>query len=92
MSFDFINNIWLNFDYLTIVTMNEQTFQLKAGQPYIELNKLLKIMQLAQTGGHAKIMIQNEEVMVNDLIETRVRKKLVKSDHIKVDDQHIKIL
>jgi len=71
--------------------MNEQTFQLKAGQPYIELNKLLKIVQLAQTGGHAKIMIQNEEVMVNDLIETRVRKKLVKSDTIVVGDQHIKI-
>ena len=72
--------------------MNERTFKLKEGQPYIELNKLLKIMQLAQTGGHAKIMIQNEEVIVNGVIETRVRKKLVKSDQIVVDDQHIKIL
>jgi len=72
--------------------MNERTFELKAGQPYIELNKLLKIMQLAQTGGHAKIMIQNEEVIVNEVIETRIRKKLIKSDRIKVDDQHIKIL
>ena len=72
--------------------MSERTFELKTGQPYIELNKLLQIMQLAQTGGHAKIMIQNEEVMVNDLIETRVRKKLIKSDRIVVDDQHIKIL
>ncbi|MDX5586053.1 MAG: RNA-binding S4 domain-containing protein [Aureibaculum sp.] len=72
--------------------MNERTFKLKEGQPYIELNKLLQIMQLAQTGGHAKIMIQNEEVIVNDVIETRVRKKLVKSDRIVVDDQHIKIL
>lgn len=59
--------------------MNESTFELKAGQPYIELNKLLKIMQLAQTGGHAKIMIQNEEVIVNDVIETRIRKHLVRS-------------
>jgi len=72
--------------------MNERTFQLKANQPYIELNKLLKIMQLAQTGGHAKILIQNGEVTVNDVIETRIRKKLVKSDRIKVDDQQIKIL
>ena len=72
--------------------MNERTFELKEGHPFIQLNKLLQIMQLAQTGGHAKIMIQNEEVIVNDVIETRVRKKLVKSDHIKVDDQHIKIL
>jgi len=72
--------------------MNERTFELKVGQPYIELNKLLKIVQLAQTGGHAKILIQNEEVIVNDVIETRVRKKLVKSDTIVVGDQHIKIL
>ena len=72
--------------------MSERTFELQSGQPYIELNKLLKIMQLAQTGGHAKIMIQNGEVMVNGAIDTRVRKKLVKSDQIKVDDQLIKIL
>ena len=72
--------------------MSDKTFKLKAGQPFIQLNKLLQIMQLAQTGGHAKIMIQNEEVMVNDVIETRVRKKLVKSDQIKVDDELIKIL
>ena len=72
--------------------MNEQTFQLKAGQPYIELNKLLKIVQLAQTVGHAKIMIQNEEVIVNGVIDTRVRKKLVKSDTIMVGDHQINIL
>ena len=72
--------------------MNERTFKLKEGHPFIQLNKLLQIMQLAQTGGHAKIMIQNEEVIVNNMIETRVRKKLIKSDRIRVDDQHIKIL
>ena len=72
--------------------MNESTFKLKEGQPFIPLNKLLQIMQIAQTGGHAKIMIQNEEVMVNELVETRVRKKLVTSDKIKVGDQLIIIV
>ena len=72
--------------------MNERTFELKEGQPFIPLNKLLQILQIAQTGGHAKIMIQNEEVMVNEMVETRVRKKLVKSDKIKVGDQLIIIL
>lgn len=72
--------------------MSEQTFKIKSGQEYITLNRLLQVMHIAQTGGHAKIMIQNEEVMVNGNIETRVRKKLVKSDHIKVDDHHIKIV
>ena len=68
-----------------------QRYQLKEGQPYIQLNNLLKILQLAQTGGHAKIMIKNKEVMVNGHIETRIRKKLVASDEIKVADQLIKI-
>ena len=72
--------------------MNESTFKLKEGQPFIPLNKLLQIMQIAQTGGHAKIMIQNEEVMVNEMVETRVRKKLVISDKIKVGDQLIIIV
>ena len=72
--------------------MTEQQFTLKEGQPFIPLNKLLQIMQIAQTGGHAKIMIQNEEVMVNEMVETRVRKKLVASDKIKVGDQLIIIV
>jgi len=72
--------------------MSEQTFKIKSGLEYITLNKLLQIMQIAQTGGHAKILIQNEEVMVNGNIETRVRKKLVKSDQIKVDNHLIKIV
>ncbi|MDH5414548.1 MAG: RNA-binding S4 domain-containing protein [Flavobacteriaceae bacterium] len=72
--------------------MNEKTLKLQKGQPFIPLNKLLQIMQIAQTGGHAKILIQNEEVMVNEMIETRVRKKLVTSDKIKVGDQLIIIV
>ena len=72
--------------------MSEQTFKIKSGQEYITLNKLLQIMHIAQTGGHAKIMIQNEQVMVNGKIEIRVRKKLVKSDQVEVDDHLIKIV
>lgn len=72
--------------------MSEQTFKIKSGQEYITLNKLLQIMHIAQTGGHAKIMIQNEQVMVNGKIDTRVRKKLVKSDQVEVDDHLIKIV
>ena len=58
--------------------MKETTFALKEDQPYITLNKLLQVLGLAQTGGHAKIMIKNEEVLVNGRVETRVRNKLVK--------------
>jgi len=72
--------------------MTQESFELKDGHPFIQLNKLLQILQIAQTGGHAKIMIQNKEVSVNGIIETRVRNKLRKSDQIKVGDHSIKII
>jgi len=72
--------------------MTKQNFKLKEGQSFIPLNKLLQILGIAQTGGHAKIIIQNKEVMVNGITETRVRNKLVKSDLIEVGDYSIKIL
>ncbi len=62
--------------------MTELEFKLKTNQPFIELNKVLQILKIAQTGGHAKILIQNEEVLVNGEVETRVRKKLIKGDKI----------
>ena len=72
--------------------MAAQNFELKEGQSYIQLNKLLQVMGLAQTGGHAKILIQNEEVLVNGTIETRIRKKLIKQDLIETGGTLIKII
>ena len=69
--------------------MIEKTFELKPDQPYIELNKLLQVLKIAQTGGHAKILIQNEEVKVDDKVETRVRKKLVKGAVVKINEYQI---
>ena len=69
--------------------MTEHHFKLKKSQPFIPLNKLLQVLGIAQTGGHAKILIQNEEVFVNDVVETRIRKKLVVSDHITIDNHSI---
>jgi len=66
-------------------------FQLKEGQDFIELNKVLQIMNVTQTGGHSKIIIRNEEVSVNGDIETQVRKKLRKGDVVTVDDIEITI-
>lgn len=66
-------------------------FQLKQGQDFIELNKVLQIMNVTQTGGHSKIIIKNEEVSVNGETEIQVRKKLRKGDVVTVDDIEITI-
>ena len=71
--------------------MSTREFKLADDQSYIQLNNLLKTLQLAQTGGHAKILIQNGEVLVNGEVEFRVRKKLYKSDSVEFDQHTIQI-
>lgn len=66
-------------------------FELKEDQEFIQLNKLLQVKQIAQTGGHAKILIRNEEVIVNGEIETQVRKKIRSGDIIEIDSLKIEI-
>ena len=51
---------------------------------YIELVKLLKLMQVAQTGGHAKIIVEEGEVTRNGKTEFRKRAKLRAGDKIEV--------
>lgn len=72
--------------------MEKNTFELKPNEEYIELMKLLKIKQIAQTGGHAKIIIDNGEVQVNGEQELRKRKKLRKGDLIVLEGFEIKIV
>ena len=58
-----------------------QEFHLN-GKDYIELNKLLKRLNWVGTGGEANLMIDNGEVTVNGVIETRRRNKLRPGDKI----------
>jgi ribosome-associated protein len=56
---------------------------------FIELIQLLKAIGLAQTGGHAKIIVDEELVKRNGEIELRKRAKLVPGDVIEVWDHII---
>lgn len=56
----------------------------KLSSEYIELLKLLKLIGIAQTGGHAKIMIEEGEVIRNGEPEFRKRAKLRVGDKIEV--------
>lgn len=52
---------------------------------WIELDKLLKLAGVAQTGGHAKILIQGGEVKLNGEVETRRRKKVSLGEYVTVE-------
>lgn len=59
---------------------------------YIELNKLLKILNLVESGGQANMMIKEEEVLLNGELETRKRKKLFKGDVIEFMGDRVEIV
>ena len=61
----------------------------KLEEEFIPLNKLLKVLRLAQTGGHAKILISEGEVRVNDEVEYRLRRKIRIGDVILIQDKTI---
>ncbi len=57
----------------------------KISGEYIELIQLLKAVGLAQTGGHAKMIVDEEMVERNGEIETRKRAKLIPGDVVIVN-------
>ena len=62
--------------------MEEISFKVEG--PYIELIGLLKVLTIASTGGHAKMIVEDGEVIRNGEVELRKRAKLVPGDVIEV--------
>jgi ribosome-associated protein len=64
-----------------------QEFQLKT--EYIELLKLLKRLGFAETGGHAKILVEEGEISLNGQPEFRKRAKLRAGDEVDIMGEKI---
>jgi ribosome-associated protein len=64
-----------------------QEIKFKIEGEYIELLGLLKATGIAQTGGHAKIIVDDEVVFRNGNLEVRKRAKLIHGDIIEVNGE-----
>lgn len=53
---------------------------------FIKLDQFLKVTDVAQSGGHAKLIIRSGEVSVNGEMELRRGRKLYDQDVVTVDD------
>jgi ribosome-associated protein len=62
------------------------------GEEYIELVKLLKIMRISESGGQAKLMVEDGIVLRNGEPEFRKRAKLRSGDVIEVFEFKIRII
>ncbi len=57
----------------------------------VELYKLLKFEGMVSSGGEAKLVISDGQVLVNAEIETRKRKKIVSGDIVEFGDEKIRV-
>ncbi len=64
-----------------------QNFKIKG--EFIELIQLLKVLGIAETGGHAKIIVDDGLVKLNGVVEIRKRAKLRVGDKVEVDGEII---
>ncbi len=69
----------------------KDTFQLREGDEFIDLISLLKLKQIAQSGGDAKMLVSEGMVKVNDEDESRKRRKLRSGDVVTLDGIRIEI-
>jgi ribosome-associated protein len=58
----------------------------------VELYKILKFEGIVSSGGEAKAVIDDGQVLVNGEVETRKRKKIVSGDTIEFMDAKFKIV
>jgi len=65
-------------------------FELK--DDYIELYKLLKVLDLVDSGAHAKMLISDGYVKRNSEVELRKRAKIISGDIIEIAEVIIKIV
>jgi len=82
-------NFTKNFK-LTKNTLNYKEFKIEGD--FIELIQLLKVLGIAQTGGHAKFIVEDGEVLRNGIVELRKRAKLIPGDEITIDSIQIKLI
>ena len=64
-------------------------FKLGVESEYIELIKLLKVTHISGSGGEAKVLVDDGQVKLNGLIESRKRAKVRIGDKVEVFDKTI---
>ncbi len=65
-------------------------FQLKT--EFIELDNMLKALQLVASGAEARECIQSGSIKVNGQVENRIRRKLRAGDSVEFGQQRISIV
>ncbi len=72
--------------------MSKKTIKINIQTDYIQLQQLLKIGNIIDSGGMAKIFLEENKVLVNEEIENRRGRKLYPGDVIRIKDKEFEIV
>jgi ribosome-associated protein len=75
-----------------IITKKRLKMKFELHDDYIELYKLIKHMGLADSGAHAKMLIEEGSVKRNEEVELRKRAKILAGESVKVGDVLIEVI
>ncbi len=64
--------------------MEKIEFEIDSSTSYIELKNFLKLIDQIATGGEAKYYLLENDVYVNDVLESRRGRKLYPNDVVKI--------
>jgi len=62
------------------------------GREFIELNNLLKVLSWVESGGRAKVLIDEGQVKVNDTVELRKRCKIKTGMTVEFMEQKVEVI
>ena len=72
--------------------MQRIDFDLDAGHDFVELNQLLKLVGLADSGGQGKAIVASGDVTVDGVVELRKTAKIRAGQIVRVGDAEIRVL
>jgi ribosome-associated protein len=72
--------------------MQELDFELAPGHDFIELNQLLKLSGLCDSGGAGKALVASGAVTVDGQIELRKTCKIHAGQRVGIDDVEIQVI
>jgi ribosome-associated protein len=84
-----ISTWYCQSDWPRMTIKRENMKEIRIETDFIKLDQFLKLINLVQTGGHAKAIIQDGLVKVNDQVCLQRGKKLRSGDIIEVDKEHL---
>ncbi|CAN7424923.1 RNA-binding S4 domain-containing protein [Pseudoxanthomonas sp. LjRoot143] len=71
--------------------MQRIDFDLDAGHEYVELNQLLKLVGIADSGGQGKAIVASGDVSVDGTVELRKTAKIRAGQVVRIDDTEIRV-